>query len=142
MQDMEFQSNQMGKIQIADEVLQIIAGLAASEVPGVAGMSGSFAGGLTEQLLGRKNLSKGVKVEFGEEDKQCSVDVSVVLEFGVNIPDVGMAIQGNVKQAIESMTGLDVTAVHVHVSAVAFNQEKPQDKVKDMMELQPADRKK
>lgn len=142
MQDMEFQSSQTGKIQIADEVLQIIAGLAASEVPGVAGMSGSFAGGLTEQLLGRKNLSKGVKVEFGEDDKQCSVDVSVVLDFGVNIPDVGLAIQGNVKQAIESMTGLEVTGVHVHVSAVAFNQEKPQDKVKDVMELQPAEHKK
>lgn len=139
MQDMHFQGNDMGKIQIADEVLQIIAGLAASEVPGVVGMSGSFAGGLTEQLLGRKNLSKGVKVEFGEEDKQCSVDLSVVLDYGVNIPDTCMMIQENVKQAIESMTGLNVLAVHVHVSAVAFSHEKTHDKGKEATELLPTD---
>lgn len=135
---MEFQATSMGKIQIADEVLQVIAGLAASEVPGVVGMSGSFAGGLTEQLLGRKNLSKGVKVEFAEEDRACTVDVSVVLDFGVNIPDVCMSVQENIKQAIESMTGLEVKAVHVHVSAVAFSQEKGQDKTKDVTELPPA----
>lgn len=141
MQDMEFQTNELGKIQIADEVLQIIAGLAASEVPGVVGMSGSFAGGLTEQLLGRKNLSKGVKVEFGDGDKQCAVDLSVVLDFGVNIPETCIVIQENVKQAIESMTGLRVLAVHVHVSAVAFSNEKTQDKGKDrdMTELLPSD---
>lgn len=142
MQDMEFQATSMGKIQIADEVLQVIAGLAASEVPGVVGMSGSFAGGLTEQLLGRKNLSKGVKVEFAEEDRACVVDVSVVLDFGVNIPDVCMSVQENVQQAIESMTGLEVKAVHVHVSAVAFNQEKGQDKAKDVTELPPGQNRK
>ncbi|MCL6547949.1 MAG: Asp23/Gls24 family envelope stress response protein [Alicyclobacillus sp.] len=127
MQDMEFESTELGKIQIADEVIQIIAGLAASEVPGVAGMSGGFAGGLTESLLGRKNLSKGVKVQFVDEDKSCSVDLSVALEFGVNIPETSLAVQENVKQAIEGMTGLRVVAVNVHVTAVVFQADKSKE---------------
>lgn len=120
MHDMDYQSTDLGKIQIADEVIQIIAGLAASEVEGVIDMTGSFAGGLTESLLGRKNLSKGVKVLFGEEDKTCTIDLSVVLDFGVNIPEVSTSVQEHVKRAVESMTGLDVVNVNVHVSAIAF----------------------
>jgi uncharacterized alkaline shock family protein YloU len=126
MQDMDFQSTELGKIQIADEVIQVIAGLAASEVPGVAGMSGTFAGGITESLLGRKNLAKGVKVQFGDE-KHCSVELSVSLQFGVNIPEVCFAVQESVKQAIESMTGLEVDAVHVHVTGVVFQTDKPRE---------------
>jgi uncharacterized alkaline shock family protein YloU len=127
VQDMEFQSTEYGKIQIADEVIQIIAGLAASEVEGVAGMSGSFAGGLTESLLGRKNLAKGVKVQFAEGDKSCSIDVSVALHFGVNIPTVCVLIQEQVKAAVENMTGLEVSAIHVHVVAVTFQGEKSKE---------------
>lgn len=120
MQDMQFSTTDLGKIQIADEVIQIIAGLAASEVPGVAGMSGSFAGGITESLLRRKNLGKGVDVQFDEVDKSCKIDLSVALEFGASIPNTCLTVQENVKQAIESMTGLTVTVVDVHVSAVVF----------------------
>lgn len=134
MQDMEYQSTEFGKIQIADEVIQIIAGLAASDVNGVAGMSGSFAGGITESLLGRKNLAKGVKVEFSDGDKNCSIDVSVVLDFGVKIPQVCLQVQESVKQAIESMTGLDVLSVHVHVAGVAFQS----DKGKEGVDVAPA----
>jgi uncharacterized alkaline shock family protein YloU len=133
--DMDFQSTELGKIQIADEVIQVIAGLAATEVPGVAGMSGTFAGGITESLLGRKNLSKGVKVQFGD-DKRCAVELSVSLQFGVNIPEVCLAVQENVKQAIESMTGLEVEAVHVHVTGVAFQS----DKSRTDAEMLPADK--
>jgi uncharacterized alkaline shock family protein YloU len=129
MHDMEFEGNDFGKIQIADEVIQVIAGLAASEVEGVAGMSGSFAGGLTESLLGRKNLAKGVKVTFGEEDKTCVIDLSVVLDFGVNIPEVSIRVQEHVKQTVESMTGLEVVRVNVHVSAIALQHEKSKDAV-------------
>ncbi|MCY0870694.1 MAG: Asp23/Gls24 family envelope stress response protein [Alicyclobacillaceae bacterium] len=124
MQDMDYQSTELGKIQIADEVLQIIAGLAASEVPGVAGMSGSFAGGLTESLLGRKNLSKGVKVQFQEGDRACTIDVSVALQFGVSIPEVSLNVQERVKNAVESMTGLQVESIHVHVVGVVFQNDK------------------
>ena len=127
MQDMEFQSTEYGKIQIADEVIQIIAGLAASEVEGVAGMSGSFAGGITESLLGRKNLAKGVKVQFAEGDRSCSIDISVALYFGVNIPKVCVLIQEQVKSAVENMTGLEVSTIHVHVVGVTFQGDKSRD---------------
>ena len=128
----EFNSTEdMGNIRIANEVIEIIAGLAATEVRGVAGMSGGVAGGIAE-LLGRKNLSKGVKVEVGT--KQCAVDVSIVAEYGSRIPEVAGEIQENVKRAIESMTGLQVVEVNVHVHGVVFakpeknNDDKDDDK--------------
>jgi uncharacterized alkaline shock family protein YloU len=116
----------MGSIQIAPEVIEIIAGLATIEVEGVAGMSGGFASGVAE-LLGRKNLSKGVKVEVGQ--KEAAVDVSIVIEYGRRIPVVASIIQNNVKQAIESMTGLNVVEVNVHIHDVMF---KGQDKAEDV----------
>lgn len=92
----------LGSIRIADEVVSIVAGLAATEVPGVAGMSGGIVGGIAE-MLGRKNLSKGVKVEVGE--KEAAVDLYIIVEYGVRIPEVALRIQEAVKRAIESMTG-------------------------------------
>ncbi|WP_135551901.1 Asp23/Gls24 family envelope stress response protein [Paenibacillus cymbidii] len=107
----------MGNIQIAPEVIEVIAGLATIEVEGVAGMSGGFAGGIAE-LLGRKNLSKGVKVEVGQ--KEAAVDVSIIIEYGSKIPRVSSDIQRSVKQAIETMTGLGVVEVNVHIHDVHF----------------------
>ena len=107
----------MGSIQIAPEVIEVIAGLATVEVEGVAGMSGGFASGVAE-LLGRKNLSKGVKVEVGQ--KEAAIDVSIVVEYGKRIPVVAADIQLNVKSAIESMTGLSVVEVNVHIHDVMF----------------------
>ncbi|MCL6631654.1 MAG: Asp23/Gls24 family envelope stress response protein [Alicyclobacillus herbarius] len=132
MQDMEFQSTEYGKIQIADEVIQVIAGLAATEVAGVLDMTGSIAGGITESLLGRKNLSKGVRVRFADDDRSCSIDLSVVLEFGVNIPETGAAIQEHVKEAVEGMTGLDVASVNVSVAAVVLPGDK--ERVRELSE--------
>lgn len=106
---------ELGNIQIADEVVSIVAGLAATEVEGVAGMSGGIAGGIAE-MLGRKNLTKGVKVEVG--DNECVVDLYVIIDYGNSIPDVSWNIQNNVRQAIEGMTGLDVMEVNVHVQGV------------------------
>ncbi|RIV23005.1 Asp23/Gls24 family envelope stress response protein [Alicyclobacillaceae bacterium I2511] len=123
----DYPTTDLGKIQIADEVIQIIAGLAAGEITGVTDMSGSFAGGITESLLGRKNLSKGVKVTFGDEGKSCTIDLAIVLDFGVNIPQTCVQIQEHVKQTVEGMTGLEVIAVNVHVSAVAFQSDKAKD---------------
>ncbi|MHB8169928.1 MAG: Asp23/Gls24 family envelope stress response protein [Thermincolia bacterium] len=108
-----------GSIRIADEVVGVIAGLAATEVNGIAGMSGGIAGGIAE-MLGRKNLAKGVKVEVGE--KEAAIDLYVIVEFGTRIPEVASEIQANVKQAVESMTGLVVVEVNVHVQGVAFPQ--------------------
>ncbi|MDF2939179.1 MAG: Asp23/Gls24 family envelope stress response protein [Paenibacillaceae bacterium] len=113
----DYEKTDMGNIQIAPEVIEIIAGLATIEVEGVAGMSGGFASGVAE-LLGRKNLSKGVKVEVGQ--KEAAIDVSIIIEYGQRIPAVASDIQRNVKQAIESMTGLDVIEVNVHIHGVQF----------------------
>lgn len=111
------EQNDSGSIRIADEVVGIIAGLAATEVAGIAGMSGGLVGGIAE-MLGKKNLSKGVKVEVGE--REAAVDLFVIAEYGVRIPDVALRVQENVKQAIESMTGLDVVEVNIHVQGVGF----------------------
>ena len=105
-------SYEVGTVRIADEVVGIIAGLAANEVPGVSGMSGASL----VEMLGKRNLSKGVKVNVGE--REAAVDLFVVIEYGVRIPEVAMQIQENVKKAIESMTGLQVVEVNVHVQGV------------------------
>lgn len=113
----DYEKTDLGNIQIAPEVIEIIAGLATVEVEGVAGMSGGFASGMAE-LLGRKNLSKGVKVEVGQ--REAAIDVSIIIEYGQRIPVVASEVQRNVKQAIESMTGLDVVEVNVHIHGVHF----------------------
>jgi uncharacterized alkaline shock family protein YloU len=109
-----------GSIRIANEVVKIIAGLAATEVKGIIGMSGGVVDGFAE-LLKKKNLSKGVKVEVGE--KQVAVDLFVIIEYGAKIPDTAYLVQENVKRAIESMTGLDVVEVNVHIQGVEFKAE-------------------
>ena len=109
-----------GSIRIANEVVRIIAGLAASEVKGVVGMSGGVVDGFAE-LVKKKNLAKGVKVEVGE--KQAAVDLFVIIEYGSKIPDIAYMIQENVKRAIESMTGLEVIEVNVHIQGVEFRQD-------------------
>ncbi|HMM21267.1 MAG TPA: Asp23/Gls24 family envelope stress response protein [Selenomonadales bacterium] len=112
--------NDVGSIRIADEVVGIVAGLAATEVAGVAGMSGGLVGGIAE-MLGKRNLSKGVKVEVGE--REAAVDLFIIVEYGVRIPDVALRVQENVKRGIESMTGLDVVEVNIHVQGVGFAQD-------------------
>lgn len=114
----------VGSIRIADEVVGIIAGMAAMEIPGVAGMSGGLVGGIAE-MLGKKNLSKGVKVEVGE--KEAAVDLYIIVEYGIRIPDVALRVQENVKKGIESMTGLDVVEVNVHVQGVGFSEGKEEE---------------
>lgn len=104
-------------IKIADDVVAVIAGVAVSEVPGVAAMSGGFAGGISEVLSGKKNLAKGIKVEVGE--KETKIDVNIIVEYGTRIPDVAFEIQNRVKKAVENMTGLKVVVVNVHVQGVS-----------------------
>jgi uncharacterized alkaline shock family protein YloU len=113
----EFERTDLGSIQIAPEVIEIIAGLATIEVEGVAGMSGGFVGGIAE-MLGKKNLAKGIKVEVGQ--KEAAIDVSVIIEYGFRIPEVASEIQENIKNAIHSMTGLNVIEVNVHILGVQF----------------------
>lgn len=120
----EIENNDVGSIRIADEVVGIIAGMAATEVAGVAGMSAGLVGGIAE-MLGKKNLAKGVKVEVGE--REAAVDLYIIVEYGVRIPDIALRVQENVKRGIESMTGLEVVEVNVHVQGVGFNQENKEE---------------
>lgn len=110
------ESTDNNEIKIADDVVAVIAGVAVSEVSGVAEMAGGFAGGITEVLSGKKNLAKGIKVEVS--DKETKIDVNIIVEYGVRIPDVAFEIQNRVKKAVETMTGLKVTEVNVHVQGV------------------------
>lgn len=124
MLDNHLDSPDYGQIKIADEVVGIIAGLAATEVPGVAGMSGGLAGGIAE-ILGRKNLSKGVKVEVGE--REAAVDLFIIVEYGAKIPDVSWQIQESVKKAIETMTGLKVVEVNIHIQGVNIDKDSKEE---------------
>jgi uncharacterized alkaline shock family protein YloU len=107
----------LGKILIANEVVAVIAGLAATEIDGIAGMSGGVAGGVAE-MLGRRNLARGVKVDVGEHE--AAVDLFIIVDYGMHIPDLALRVQGQVKQAIENMAGLAVIEVNVHVQGVHF----------------------
>ena len=113
-------SEDYGKVTFADEVIAIIAGLAATEIPGVSAMSGGIAGGIVEKL-GKKNLSKGVKVEVGE--KEAAIDLFIIVDYGVRIPELSWNVQENVKKAVETMTGLNVIEVNIHIQGVNFEKE-------------------
>ena len=129
---LEITENQEGAndgIKIANDVVAVIAGVAVSEVPGVASMSGGFAGGITEVLSGKKNLSKGIKVEADE--KEVRIDVNIIVEYGTRIPDVAFEIQNRVKKSVENMTGLKVAEVNVHVQGVKTEKEDDDDKEMD-----------
>ena len=92
-------------------------------------MSGGFAGGITEVLSGRKNLSKGVKVEADE--KEVKIDVNIIVEYGSRIPDVAFEIQNRVKKSVENMTGLKVSEVNVHVQGVKTEREEDSEEIKE-----------
>ncbi len=111
----EIESKENG-IEISNDVIAVIAGVAVSEVQGVASMSGSFAGGITEVLSGKKNLAKGIKVE--KTENVTKIDVNIIVEYGSRIPDVAFEIQNRVKKAVEGMTGFKVEEVNVHVQGV------------------------
>ncbi|MBC8590572.1 Asp23/Gls24 family envelope stress response protein [Wansuia hejianensis] len=104
-----------GSIKISNDVVSIIAGVASTQVEGVAGMSGGITGGITD-MLGMKNLSKGVKVELGE--REAAIDVFIIAEYGSNITEIGKKVQESVKNSIETMTGLQATEVNVHIQGV------------------------
>ena len=116
------EDSKIGTVKIANDVVATIVGLAATEVAGIAGMSGGIAGGIAE-LLGKKNLTKGVKIDATED--QVQIDLYVIMDFGVTIPDVALAVQENVKKTVETMTGLSVSAINVHIQGVMFPQGHP-----------------
>ena len=109
-----------GEVKIASEVVATIVGLAALEVKGVAGMSGGLANGIAEKL-GKKSLSKGVKLEIKE--KEVIIDLYIIVEYGTKIPDISWEIQNNVIKVVETMIGLKAMNVNIHVQGVNFPQE-------------------
>ncbi|MGN1311116.1 MAG: Asp23/Gls24 family envelope stress response protein [Clostridia bacterium] len=113
-------------IKISNEVVASIAGVAVSEVQGVYSMAGGLAGGISEVFSGKKNLSKGIKVEVGE--KETKIDVNIIVEYGVRIPDVAFEIQRRVKKAVETMTGLKVSGVNIHVQGIKTNTQENKEK--------------
>lgn len=115
----------LGDIQIADEVIAIIAGLAATEVEGVAKMYGNITNELVSKL-GMRNLSKGVKVLVSTNDVK--VDLSVEIKYGYSVMKVSKKVQEKVKQAIETMTGLKVSTVRVRIVGVALDKVKKETK--------------
>ena len=118
----EEQTDQTEKIEISNDVIAVIAGVAVSEVQGVSSMAGGFAGGISEVLSGKKNLAKGIKVDKNEN--KVKIDVNIIVEYGTRIPDVAFEIQNRVKKAVENMTGLGVEEVNVHVQGVDTNVKK------------------
>lgn len=116
--------NEYGSVRIADDVVAIISELAAKEVKGIIGMSGGIADSITE-MLGKKSPSKGVKVEVGE--KETAIDLYVIVEYGVRIPDVAWQVQENVKKAVETMTGLNVVEVNIHIQGVNIEKENKEE---------------
>ncbi len=119
-------------IQISNDVIAVIAGVAVSEVQGVSSMAGSFAGGISEVLSGKKNLAKGIKVE--NNNSIVKIDVNIIVEYGTRIPDVAFEIQNRVKTSVETMTGLTVEEVNVHIQGVnteVIKQEESEEEAKE-----------
>lgn len=108
-------SDESGEIKVADEVVAIIAGLAATEVEGVSSMAGNITNEIVSRL-GMKNLSKGIQIEIA--DNEVVVDVALNIAYGYSIPEVSTKVQENVKSAIETMTGLSVATINVRIASV------------------------
>lgn len=118
--NVDFDLENGGTIKYANEVIAIIAGVAASEVDGIAGMCTS--GGISDIIGRNRSITRGVKVEIGGEE--ASVELYIVVEYGSPIQKVASEVQENVRKAIETMTGLHVVTVDVHVQGVSFEREK------------------
>ncbi|WP_082233879.1 Asp23/Gls24 family envelope stress response protein [Halobacillus massiliensis] len=109
------ESSALGNVEIAPEVIEVIAGIAVSEVAGVASMRGNFATGVVERL-GKKSHGKGVKVELDAEG--ITIDAFVVMDYGISIPETAKKIQDNTRQALKNMTALEIKEINVHVVGV------------------------
>ncbi|MGI8316186.1 Asp23/Gls24 family envelope stress response protein [Halobacillus mangrovi] len=118
----------LGNIEIAPEVIEVIAGIAVSEVAGVASMRGNFASGVAERL-GKKDHGKGVKVELTEDG--ILIDAYVVVDYGISIPDTAQKIQDNTRQALKNMTALEINEINVHVVGVKMDSKEEEIETQD-----------
>jgi len=120
VETVEAEVNDTGKVSISSDVVAVIASMAASGIEGVTSMISTISSGFAE-LLGKKNVAKGVKVEIRESDVQ--IDLYINVEYGAKIPDVAWNVQSKVKSEVESMTGLNVTDVNIHIEGVSMPKE-------------------
>jgi uncharacterized alkaline shock family protein YloU len=111
----QIKSDQLGEVKIAEEVVAIVAGLAATEVDGVSSMAGNITNEIVSRL-GMRNLSKGIEIEV--ENDEIKVSVAINIAYGYNIPDVSAKVQDKISSAIENMTGLHVAEVNVKIASV------------------------
>lgn len=115
----------LGRVEIAPEVIEIIAGIAAAEVEGLYAMRGNFASGVAERL-GKQTHNKGVKVEL--TDTGITIDVYCILNFGSSIPQVAQKLQTNIRQTLKNMTQLEISEVNVHVVGINMDEKEEQAK--------------
>ena len=133
----ESAAEETGNVRISLEVVSTIAGIATSEIEGVAGMYGTFAGGIAEMLGAKRSPSKGVKVDMDGEN--VTIDLYIVAQYGVRIPELAWEIQENVKNNVETMTGLNVLKVNIHIEGVSFDKEKTEQPKEEAAETAPAE---
>lgn len=113
--------NEFGSVKVSEEVVTNIAARAASEIEGIAGMSGGITQGIAERL-GRKDSSKGLKVKVKENEAQ--IELYIIVNYGIAIPEIASNMQNKVKDVVEKMTGLKVTEVNINVQGINFPEEK------------------
>ncbi|CAI9388872.1 Asp23/Gls24 family envelope stress response protein [Niallia sp. Sow4_A1] len=128
--EMNQEYNGLGKVEIAPEVIEVIASIAASEVEGVAQMRSNFATGVVEKF-GKKLHNKGIKVDLSEEG--IKVEVYCVMNFGISIPQVAQQIQDNIRQTLINMTGLVTEEVNIHIVGVQFETAKQEAELQQEM---------
>lgn len=114
--------NAYGSIKISEDAIAGIVSMVAAQIKGISAMSGSMAAGLTEKL-GKKNLTKGVKVELNDQD--VIIALYIFVEYGVKIPKLALEIQNQVRDSIHTMTGLRVKEVNIYVQGISFDHTEP-----------------
>jgi uncharacterized alkaline shock family protein YloU len=116
--------NEIGDVKIASDVVNVIATIAATEFEGIAGMSGGITGEIAEKF-GVKSSNKGIKVQIGEEET--IIDLYLIVNYGVRVPDVAWEVQQNVKKSVETMTGLKVGQVNIHIQGIHILKEQKEN---------------
>ena len=130
--------DESGKVNISNDVVGTIAGIATGEIEGVYGMAGGVASGIAEKLGAKKSPLKGVKVDIKPEG--ATIDLYIIVEFGVRIPELAWSVQENVKNSVETMTGISVVCVNVHIDGLHFKEdEKPAKARKEQKEPDPVE---
>ena len=117
--------NEIGDVKIASDVVTVIATIAATEVNGISSMSGGLTGDIAEKF-GVKSSNKGIKVQVG--DTETIIDLYLIVEYGVKVPDVAWEVQQNVKKSVEAMTGLKVAEVNIHIQGINIIKEHKEHK--------------